>query len=120
RAKELCEAIKRHAPNARCQSANWEDRVKSGTHLIIQCTSVGMTPNTDESTLPAEKLERSMTVFETIYRPTETRLLRDAKHRGCRTIAGLDLFKAQAAGQLKFWTNREVKVDWFEDPFDRP
>jgi shikimate 5-dehydrogenase len=46
-----------------------------------------------------------MAVFDTVYNPIETRLLREARLRGCRVIDGVAMFVGQAAAQFRLWTN---------------
>ncbi len=90
----------------------WEDRPGSETQLVINSTPVGMSSADDEAATAASPLEPAhldalpptCTVFDTIYNPLETRLLRDAGARGLTTIPGLAMFVHQAAGQFEAWT----------------
>ena len=43
-------------------------------------------------------------IFDTIYNPAETRLLREAKAAGCATVSGVEMFVRQAAAQFELWT----------------
>jgi shikimate 5-dehydrogenase len=52
-------------------------------------------------------------VFDTIYNPVETRLLREAKAAGCVTIAGTEMFVRQAAAQFEAWTGRPAPLEVF-------
>ena len=52
-----------------------------------------------------------MVVFDSVYNPTETRLLREAQEAGCQVISGLELFINQAAAQFKLWTGQPAPVD---------
>ena len=79
---------------------NTPDKISSvNPDLIINATSVGMngtdTPVADKSVLKPE-----MTVFDLIYTPLETQLLKDAKEAGCRVIYGDEMFIHQAAEQF--------------------
>jgi 3-dehydroquinate dehydratase / shikimate dehydrogenase len=71
--------------------------------LLVNCTPVGMHPNTDETPLPADRLTGRY-VYDLVYNPTATRLLRDAASVGCETFGGLDMLVAQAAEQFHWWT----------------
>jgi 3-dehydroquinate dehydratase/shikimate dehydrogenase len=90
----------------------WNEREWRGPYdFIINCTSVGMTPNVDETPVPAHALSPKTVVFDTVYNPPETRLLREAKAAGCRTISGVDMFIEQAVAQFKLWTGQEAPRD---------
>ena len=79
--------------------------------LLVNATPVGMDPNPDDTPFPTGRLEPEMTVFDTVYRPLETRLLREARERGCRTQDGLDMLVHQAVEQLKLWSGRSADPD---------
>lgn len=72
--------------------------------IIIQGTPVGMYPHSDESCIPAEWLEPRHVVFDMVYRPYKTRLLRDAEAAGCAIIPGLEMLVNQAVLQFERWT----------------
>ncbi len=74
--------------------------------LLINATPVGMHPDSSESPVPRERLRPGTTVFDTVYRPLETRLLREAGEVGCRTQDGLDMLVHQAVEQIRLWTRR--------------
>jgi len=71
--------------------------------LLVNCTPVGMYPHPDESPVPADRLTGRY-VYDLIYKPMQTRLLRDAASAGCATIGGLDMLVAQAEAQFLWWT----------------
>ena len=75
--------------------------------IIINATPLGMMPDTDKSPIPQTYLKKGMIVFDTIYNPAETRLLRDAKKKGCVTINGLKMFLDQALKQMEYF-NRSL------------
>ncbi|MHB0877057.1 MAG: shikimate dehydrogenase, partial [Anaerolineae bacterium] len=72
--------------------------------LLLQTTSVGMHPKVDESIVPAEALRPGLLVYDAVYNPLETRLLREARQAGCITVSGLGHFINQAAKQFELWT----------------
>ena len=74
--------------------------------LLINATSVGMSPGIDQSPIPAEALDYRY-VFDMVYNPLETRLLREAR-RGSTVISGVEMFVAQAARQFELWTERKA------------
>ena len=52
-----------------------------------------------------------MIVFDAVYNPIETRLLREAKAIGCKVIPGSELFVNQAARQFELWTGQTAPID---------
>jgi len=72
--------------------------------VLINCSPVGMSPNFGESPVPADRLKPGMIVFDSVYNPMETRLLKEAKAAGCLVISGIELFLNQAAAQFELWT----------------
>lgn len=71
--------------------------------LLVNCTPVGMHPLVDASPVEARALTGG-TVYDLVYNPLETRLLREAARAGCVTIGGLDMLVAQARDQFSWWT----------------
>lgn len=69
--------------------------------IIINTTSVGMYPNTDASPLPDYQFTANQTVFDLIYNPVETTLLRAARNAGATGISGERLFVEQAIKQIE-------------------
>lgn len=88
----------------------WEDRGQLQDQLIVNCTSLGMSPKVVESPLPSSALGHQPIVFDTIYTPAETRLTRDAAKAGCNTVGGLGMFIHQAAAQYRLWTGRTMDI----------
>ena len=83
---------------------------KRGTwDLLVNATPVGTIPNDDETPIPAGHLGGGL-VYDLVYNPTETRLLREARAAGCRTIGGLPMLIAQAALQAEWWNGRAAPV----------
>jgi 3-dehydroquinate dehydratase/shikimate dehydrogenase len=70
--------------------------------LLINCTPVGMYPRVDQTPIPAEHLTGGY-VYDLVYNPSVTRLLRDAATRGLVTIGGLEMLVAQAREQFQWW-----------------
>lgn len=72
--------------------------------LIIHCTPVGMHPKVEASLVPAELLRSGQVVFDIVYNPLETRLLREARQRGLKTVSGVEMFINQAVLQFAHFT----------------
>jgi len=71
--------------------------------LLVNCTPVGMFPGVDATPIEAAALTGRY-VYDLIYNPPATRLLREAAAAGCQTIGGLEMLVAQAAEQFEWWT----------------
>lgn len=71
--------------------------------LIVQTTSCGMTPDDDGDPIPDYSFEGSEIVYDIVYNPPVTRLLRRAEQAGCPIIAGGRMFEAQAAVQYELF-----------------
>lgn len=82
-----------------------------GADVIIHCTPIGMHPKTEDTLVPKELLRPEHVVFDIVYTPRETRLLREARSVGCKTIPGLEMFVNQAVVQFELWTGRDAPVD---------
>lgn len=81
--------------------------VERHNDLIIQTTSVGMDGGTPGDPIEWYEFSGREAVFETIYNPTETQLLRRAKAAGCRVTSGIGMLQAQAAAQFSLFTGLE-------------
>jgi shikimate dehydrogenase len=79
--------------------------------LLVNATPVGMQPQSDATPLEARRLRPEGWVFDAVYRPLETRLLAEAKARGCRTLDGLGMLVHQASEQVRLWSGRAPSFD---------
>jgi shikimate dehydrogenase len=78
------------------------------SQVLIHCTPVGMHPNTEESVVPKEQLHSDLAVMDIVYNPLETKLITDAKARGLKTVAGVEMFVNQAVVQFELWTGQKA------------
>jgi len=78
--------------------------------VIIHCTPVGMHPNIDETVIPKNMLRSEQVVFDIVYTPRQTRLLKEAESVGCKTIPGMEMFVNQAVVQFELWTGQGAPV----------
>ncbi len=78
---------------------------------LINTTSVGMRPQTDAIPIAPELLGGFDLVMDIVYAPLETRLLREAAARGCRTIDGLQMLLHQGMAQFRIWTGQEPPLE---------
>lgn len=79
--------------------------------IIINCTPVGMHPREDASPVPGELLRAGQVVFDIVYTPLETRLLADARARGCTVISGVEMFINQAVLQFERFTGATAPLE---------
>jgi shikimate dehydrogenase len=97
-----------------CDSCSLSELASREADVLINTTSVGMRPNMEESPMPASVLRKNMVVFDAVYNPPETRLIREAKSAGCRTITGIAWFVNQAAAQFELWTGKSAPREVME------
>jgi len=76
--------------------------------LLVNATSVGM--EEDRSPVPADALHGDLAVLDAVYRPLDTRLLREARERGATTIDGAWMLLYQGVEAFERWTGREAPV----------
>jgi 3-dehydroquinate dehydratase/shikimate dehydrogenase len=79
--------------------------------ILLNCTPVGMHPKTAASPVSPEFLRQEMVVYDAVYNPLETRLIREARAAGCRTVPGVEHFVRQAVEQFELWTGRPAPVE---------
>ena len=79
--------------------------------VLVNTTSIGMHPKVDETPAPAELLRKGLVVFDAVYNPPVTRLLREAQAAGCITASGVDMFVGQAVAQFELWTGQPAPVE---------
>jgi len=79
--------------------------------ILVNTTSIGMSPDAGLSPLPAELLKGGMTVFDIVYNPLKTKLLSDAETAGCRIVEGIHMLAGQAALSFEKWTGKKAPVE---------
>lgn len=77
-----------------------------GVAAVVNTTPLGMYPKTDASPLTAAQIPAGAVVFDTIYNPLQTKLLKLAAEKGCPTLDGTAMFVAQGARQFELWTGQ--------------
>ena len=101
------------ASDTRAQVGSWPPAPGSWD-LLVNCTPVGMHPHVDETPIASDLLTGQY-VYDLVYNPTETRLLREAGAVGCETIGGLEMLVGQAGEQFRWWTGTAPPVDVMRD-----
>ena len=82
--------------------------------LLINCTSIGMSPQTDAAPIDLSVLHSGIAVFDTIYNPSATKLLKLARQAGCKTQNGLRMLLYQGLASFKLWTGIEAPEAIFD------
>lgn len=100
-----------------CQYVGWENRAAHFTDILINCTSVGMHPNLNETPYLEHWLREGMLVFDTVYNPEQTLLIKLARERGCRTVTGVEMFVRQAARQFELFTDKQAPLEIMRKTF---
>lgn len=87
------------------------EKVLAGADILVNATSVGMSPFTDGSPTAADLLPPGLAVFDIVYNPVETMLLKEAKQAGAHIISGLDMLVGQGAVSFELWTGEKAPVE---------
>ena len=112
RAQKLAEALS-------CKAVDWANRYSFMPDLIVNCTPVGMHPNVDATPYDKHHLRPSMVVFDTVYNPESTLLLKDARSQSCTVVTGVEMFVRQACLQFQQFTGREPPPDLMREVLKR-
>jgi 3-dehydroquinate dehydratase/shikimate dehydrogenase len=112
RAEELAERIG-------CRAIDWAERHTVKPEVLVNCTPVGMHPNVDETPFERRHLKPSMTVFDTVYNPEQTLLIKEARQQGSTVITGVEMFVRQAALQFRLFTGQNPPVKEMREDLKR-
>jgi len=94
-----------------CRAIEWDQRHEHKINLLINGTPIGMHPDVDNCPFNENVLKKFgqvLVVFDTVYNPENTLLIKRAHQHGCRIITGIDMFVRQAAYQYKLFTGRDA------------
>jgi shikimate dehydrogenase len=88
----------------------------SNLELIVNTTPLGMTPNVDQSPLPENiAFSKNTKIYDLVYNPRETKLVRDARAQGLSATTGLGMLIEQAALGFELWTGKKLPSEVFCD-----
>jgi 3-dehydroquinate dehydratase / shikimate dehydrogenase len=102
-----------------CKAIDWAARHSVTADIVVNGTPIGMHPNVDETPYERHHLKPSMVVFDTVYNPESTLLLKEARARSCRVVSGMDMFVRQAALQFTLFTGLEAPHDVMREALRR-
>lgn len=106
RRNEQAEQVAQSFTNFQLSITAFTDLPLSTSHLIVNTTPLGMHPNIDQSPLPENvMLPSNGIVYDLVYNPRETKLVRDARSKGLLATTGLGMLIEQAALSFEKWTN---------------
>ncbi len=106
RAMDLAEAVNRNVNNSNTSFCKIEE-ISGSIDLLINATPVGMYPKKDDSLVSSKVLELCSQVYDIVYNPRETRLVKEAKSLGIKAAGGLSMLVFQAALAHKIWNDSE-------------
>jgi 3-dehydroquinate dehydratase/shikimate dehydrogenase len=102
-----------------CRIAEWENRHQVNADILVNCTPMGMHPNVDETPYDKHHLRPSMVVFDTVYNPEQTLLIKQAREKHCVVVTGVEMFVRQAAIQYRHFTGVEAPADLMRETLKR-
>ncbi len=106
---EQAEQLARRFPRTRVISMDGEALARTDANLVINATPVGMYPHTDDSPWPADlAFPAGSMMYDLVYNPAETKLVRTARAAGLRAITGLGMLIEQAVLAFEIWTGYTV------------
>ncbi|MBL8099756.1 MAG: shikimate dehydrogenase [Anaerolineales bacterium] len=109
RRTEQAQQLANSFPNYQLQITNYNNlqSLISNLSLIVNTTPLGMTPNTEQSPLPENlSLPSNIFIYDLVYNPRETKLVKDARSQGVQAITGLGMLIEQAALAFEIWTGK--------------
>ncbi|MFC1757595.1 shikimate dehydrogenase [Planctomycetota bacterium] len=102
-----------------CKIIEWDARHSMKCDILVNGTPIGMHPNVDDSPFEKHRLRPSMIVFDTVYNPEQTLLIKEARQKNCKTITGVDMFVRQAALQFKMFSGHDAPMTLMREVMKR-
>lgn len=112
RAKQLAERVG-------CAAVEWDRRFTVPADILVNGTPIGMHPHVDETPYDDGHLRAEMIVFDTVYNPENTLLIKLARQQGCAVVTGVDMFVRQAALQFQLFTGQEAPAGVMRETLKR-
>jgi shikimate dehydrogenase len=113
RASSLAEEVGRAGKISASGLEDLKNLVRN-TDILINSTAIGMSPRVSETLVTSDMMHRDLVVFDIVYNPISTRLLREAKIAGAKTLDGVMMLVYQGAEAFKIWTGKTPPVDIME------
>ena len=99
------------AKEMNCTFVGWQSWDRLEMELIVNATPVGMTATRDQSLVPIQLLKEGMVVLDMVYRPLQTKLLKDAAAVDGICVSGLEMLLHQGVAQFEIWTGIEAPIE---------
>jgi len=115
KAKKLAEALRREFGKKKIignilSIKNMKEELKDAD-ILINATSIGMHPNINQSLVPPNLIKPDLCVMDIVYNPPETKLLKDAKAAGAKTVSGIEMLIHQGTASFEVWTKHPAPVE---------
>ncbi|MEM8865548.1 MAG: shikimate dehydrogenase [Planctomycetota bacterium] len=101
------------------KAIEWNARHNGEYEVLINGTPIGMHPNVDESPYNRSYLRPGMLVFDTVYNPESTLLVKEAREHGCTVVTGVEMFIRQAGLQFQLFTGKPAPNDVMRETLKR-
>lgn len=117
RGVDLVASVASAAQSTKLSALPWQRLVHNGVleecDLLVNCTSVGMrySEADGESPLMAAMIPKRALVYDLVYNPEETPLLKEAKKAGAQTLGGLSMLVYQGAASFELWVCKRAPLD---------
>ncbi len=117
RGAELVEVLQKHT-SAQAEAQAWTPsyEVPEGTDILINATSIGLHPDSDQKPdINYDTITSDMVVSDVVFNPCDTLFLQEAAKRGAKTVNGLGMLACQGALNFTLWTGVEAPLSLMED-----
>jgi len=104
-ANEIKDKMKANIEGKICNKDNVNESLKKAD-ILINATPIGMYPRVEDTPITKDMLNADLFVFDVVYNPLETRLMKEAAEIGCQTLGGLDMLVNQGILAFEWWTSR--------------
>jgi shikimate dehydrogenase len=79
--------------------------------ILVNATPIGMYPKTQDTPIPSILLRPGLVVYDVVYNPLKTRLMREAEAAGARSLGGVKMLVYQGTEAFRLWTGRDPPTD---------
>ena len=94
-----------------CNFAKFNELPNLSFDVLINATSMGMHPNINETIVSEGVLNKKMLVFDIVYNPIKTKLIKAAEKKGIETVSGIEMLSLQAAAQFELFTGEKAPLN---------